>query len=236
MSRLPCLSPDSLDFPPVSSALRDPDGLLAYGGDLSPERLIAAYERGIFPWYQDDQPLLWWSPGIRMALHPQDLRISRSMHKVLRKGSFHVTLDQAFAQVIALCAGTRESYPGTWITPEMQHAYCTLHERHIAHSVEVWECGELVGGLYGIALGQIFFGESMFSLKANASKTGFIRLVEQLARWGYQLIDCQVPSAHLASLGATKISREKFLILLRHALQSPGRSGRWQLEQTDHAS
>ena len=230
MSRLPWLNDTSLDFPPVSQALRDPDGLLAVGGDLRPERLIRAYEQGIFPWYQDDQPILWWSPGTRMALRPQDLVISRSMRKVLRRGDYRVTLDHAFEQVIAECARTREVFPGTWITPEMQEAYGRLHAMGIAHSVEVWHDGVLVGGLYGIALGRMFFGESMFSLRDNASKAGFILLVKQLELWHYQLIDCQVPSEHLRSLGAADISRDAFLEILATARQQPGHDGPWHME------
>lgn len=230
MSRLPWLSDTSLDFPPVSQALRDPDGLLAVGGDLRPERLIRAYEQGIFPWYQDDQPILWWSPATRMALRPQDLVISRSMRKLLRRGDYRVTLDKAFDRVIAACARTREIFPGTWITPQMQEAYGRLHELGIAHSVEVWHEEALVGGLYGVALGKMFFGESMFSLRSNASKAGFILLVQQLQLWHYQLIDCQVPSEHLRSLGASDISREAFLEILVNARQQRGHEGSWQME------
>lgn len=230
MSRLPWLSDNSLDFPPLSRALHEPDGLLAAGGDLSPERLLQAYERGIFPWYQDNQPILWWSPGTRMALKPEDLKISRSMRKILRRGEFRVTLDHAFDQVIAACAQTREVFPGTWITPEMQQAYRHLHTLGHAHSVEVWQEEELVGGLYGVCLGQMFFGESMFSLRDNASKTGFILLVKQLQLWHYQLIDCQVPSEHLQSLGATDISRDAFVAILEQARQKPGHDGPWYRE------
>jgi leucyl/phenylalanyl-tRNA--protein transferase len=236
MSKLPWLSDTTLDFPPVSAALRDPDGLLAVGGDLSAERLVKAYENGIFPWYQDDQPILWWSPSLRMALRPEDLVVSRSMGKVLRRGEYQVTLDQAFTQVIEHCAITREVFPGTWITPEMQEAYCDLHRLGIAHSVEVWHEGVLVGGLYGIAMGQIFFGESMFSLRDNASKTGFIWLVKQLQVWHYQLIDCQVPSEHLRSLGAQDMPRAQFLEILARTRSLPGREGLWEMELRDLAS
>lgn len=230
MRRPPWLRADRLDFPAVSKALRDPDGLLAVGGDLSPERLIKAYQNGIFPWYQDEQPILWWSPATRMAIRPEELRISRSMRKVLRQQHYRVTLDEDFQQVIAHCAQTREEYPGTWITEAMQDAYCELHRLGIAHSVEVWQDQDLVGGLYGIAMGQLFFGESMFSLRDNASKTGFIWLVRQLQDWHYQLIDCQVPSEHLRSLGASDISREHFMEILAQAKQLPGREGRWHME------
>ncbi|MGJ8689932.1 MAG: leucyl/phenylalanyl-tRNA--protein transferase [Gammaproteobacteria bacterium] len=232
MSTLPWLSDTLLDFPPVSQALKDPDGLLAVGGDLRSARLINAYQHGIFPWYQDDQPILWWSPALRMALAPEQLRVSRSMRKILRKQPYRVTLDTAFQEVIEHCADVRED-DGTWITPEMQEAYCQLHEQGVAHSVEVWEDDQLVGGLYGIAMGQLFFGESMFSLRDNASKIGFIRLVEQLQAWQYQLIDCQVPSEHLRSLGAEDMPRDVFLEHLQRCKSLPGREGPWQLE-TDH--
>lgn len=236
MSTLPWLSDNALDFPPVSQALQDPDGLLAVGGDLSGERLIKAYENGIFPWYQDDQPILWWSPSLRMALRPEDLYVSRSMRKVLRRGEYQVTLDRGFEDVIAHCAMTREAYPGTWITPEMQEAYCALHRRGIAHSVEVWHEGEIVGGLYGIAMGQLFFGESMFSLRDNASKTGFIWLVKQLQAWQYRLIDCQVPSEHLRSLGAKDMPRAEFLEILAESRLASGQEGHWEMELRDIAS
>lgn len=232
MSSLPWLSDMHLDFPPVSSALKDPDGLLAVGGDLSSARLIKAYEHGIFPWYQDDQPILWWSPAMRMALAPEHLRVSRSMRKVLSKQTFQVTLDTAFQEVIEHCANVREA-SGTWITPQMQEAYCTLHALGVAHSVEVWEDEHLVGGLYGIAMGQIFFGESMFSLRDNASKTAFIWLVQQLQAWQYQLIDCQIPSEHLRSLGAQDMPRNEFLTHLERCKALPGRNGYWQME-LDH--
>ena len=235
MSKLPWLS-DALDFPPVGKALRDPDGLLAAGGDLSRERLIKAYENGIFPWYQEEQPILWWSPSLRMALRPRELIISRSMRKVLRREEYQVTLDRDFAQVIEHCAMTREVFPGTWITQPMQEAYCALHRLGIAHSVEVWHDGVLVGGLYGIAMGQLFFGESMFSLRDNASKAGFIWLVKQLQLWQYQLIDCQVPSEHLRSLGAVDMPRDEFLAFLAKARVLPGKQGLWEMELRDLAS
>ncbi|MES3006454.1 MAG: leucyl/phenylalanyl-tRNA--protein transferase [Pseudomonadota bacterium] len=230
MLKLHWLSEKSLDFPPVSKALRDPDGLLAVGGDLHPERLQRAYEQGIFPWYSEDQPILWWSPSIRMVLEPDDLQISRSMRKVLRRQQFRITFDTAFPTVMAQCAAVREAGPGTWITAEMQEAYCQLHTQHIAHSVEVWERDVLVGGLYGIAMGQLFFGESMFSLRDNASKTALIVLTRQLQKWGYRLIDCQVPSAHLRSLGAKEMPRKAFLKLLAEYRHAPGKLGTWTLE------
>lgn len=229
MPKLAWLSESELDFPPPSRALEDPDGLLAVGGDLSSERLQRAYSQGIFPWYQDDQPILWWSPSIRMVLLPEDLKVSSSMRKLLRAQKLQVTFDTAFNRVIQQCAGLREEWPGTWITPEMQTAYCQLHDEYIAHSVEVWEHGELVGGLYGIAMGQLFFGESMFSLRDNASKVALIALTRQLQEWGYRAVDCQVPSAHLQSMGAKEMARSTFLSLLNQYREQPGRSGKWTM-------
>ena len=230
MLKLQWLSETSLDFPPISRALRDPDGLLAVGGDLRPERLQLAYEQGIFPWYSDDQPILWWSPSVRMVLLPEELQISRSMRKVLRKNQFRISFDTAFRRVIGQCAAVRETGPGTWITAQMQEAYCKLYAQHIAHSVEVWKNDELVGGLYGIAMGQLFFGESMFSLSDNASKAALIVLTRQLQQWGYRLIDCQVPSEHLRSLGAREMPRKEFLRLLAEYRQASGQSGPWTLK------
>jgi leucyl/phenylalanyl-tRNA--protein transferase len=229
MARLPWLNAATLEFPSVDKALRDPDGLLAVGGDLRPERLLTAYERGIFPWFQEE-PILWWSPSTRMVLLPEHLHVSHSMRKLLRQGRLRVTLDHAFDQVIAQCALQREDYPGTWITPAMQTAYCQLHALGHAHSVEVWEQQTLVGGLYGIAMGQLFFGESMFSLRSNASKTALICLTRQLQHWDFQLIDCQVPSAHLRSLGATEMSRTQFQQYLERFCRATGHTGQWTME------
>jgi len=204
------LQRDSLDFPPLNKALREPNGLLAAGGDLRPERLIQAYRHGCFPWFQDGQPILWWSPDPRTVLLPDQLHVSRSLGKVLRQGRYRVTFDQAFADVIRACAAPRSYAAETWITSPMQDAYLELHRRGIAHSVEVWRDNELVGGLYGLAMGQLFFGESMFSRADNASKVGFVTLVEHLKGWGFVLIDCQMPTEHLLSLGAQTISRSEF--------------------------
>ncbi|WAG81526.1 leucyl/phenylalanyl-tRNA--protein transferase [Metapseudomonas furukawaii] len=215
------LQRDSLDFPPLGRALREPNGLLAAGGDLSPERLIRAYRHGCFPWYQDGQPILWWSPDPRTVLLPQEIHISRSLAKLLRQARFRVTFDQAFAEVIQGCAGPRNYTDGTWITSPMQAAYIELHERGVAHSVEVWKDDELVGGLYGLAIGRIFFGESMFSRADNASKVGFATLVRHLHDWGFVLIDCQMPTQHLQSFGARPISREKFARYLQLYLDQP---------------
>ena len=204
------LQRDSLSFPPLEKALQEPNGLLAAGGDLAPERLIQAYRHGCFPWYQDGQPLLWWSPDPRTVLFPEELHVSRSLAKTLRQGTFEITFDQAFDAVIAACAGPRDYADGTWITSPMQAAYRALHQRGIAHSVEVRSNGELVGGLYGLAMGRLFFGESMFSHVSNASKAGFVSLVQQLREWGFVMIDCQMPTQHLQSFGARAIPRKLF--------------------------
>ncbi len=223
------LHPD--DFPDVSCALREPDGLLAVGGDLSEARLLAAYRHGIFPWYSEEQPILWWSPDPRSVLFPRDLHISRSLRKTLRKDMFQVTLDHSFAEVITACSQPRKDGRGTWITDEMREAYLRLHSAGYAHSVECWQGSRLVGGLYGVALGKVFFGESMFSRTSDASKTAFVYLVRQLQRWGFGLIDCQVQSSHLDSLGAGLIPRSRFAGLLDHFCPQPSRVGKWTLEQ-----
>lgn len=204
------LTRESPDFPPLQQALREPNGLLAIGGDLSAARLISAYRHGCFPWYQAGQPLLWWSPDPRTVLFPPDMHVSRSLAKTLRKTPLRVTYDQAFERVILACAGPRRDADGTWITAEMRQAYQQLHTQGWAHSVEVWDGDQLVGGLYGIAMGKLFFGESMFSHVDNASKIGFVTLVRDLAAWGFVMIDCQMQTAHLQSLGATSLSRERF--------------------------
>lgn len=218
------LQRDSLNFPPLSKALREPNGLLAAGGDLSAERLIAAYRHGCFPWYQDNQPILWWSPDPRTVLFPEELHVSRSLAKALRQARYQVTFDRAFAKVIQACAAPRDYADGTWITTPMQHAYLELHQRGIAHSVEVWRDDELVGGLYGLAMGQLFFGESMFSRADNASKVGFVTLIEQLKAWGFVLIDCQMPTQHLHSLGARPIARADFADYLKRHIDQPDKA------------
>ena len=226
------LKPGSADlrFPPV--ALASPEGLLAVGGDLRAERLLEAYRHGIFPWYNPGQPILWWSPDPRAVLFPVKLRVSRSLGKTLRRKKFEVRLDTAFRDVMQHCAAPRDSRPGhgTWITLEMIEAYCVLHERGLAHSVESWMEGKLVGGLYGVALGGAFFGESMFARETDASKVAFVQLVRQLELWGFAFVDCQLPSAHLSSLGAEEIRRRDFLDRLEQALQQPGRPGRWRFK------
>lgn len=217
-------------FPPVELALRDPDGLLALGGDLSPERLLNAYRHGIFPWYSEGQPILWWSPDPRMVLRPDALNISRSLRKTLRKDALRITLDRDFAGVMAACAEPRADGLGTWITEDMTRAYQRLHELGYAHSVEAWQDDRLVGGLYGVALGKVFFGESMFTRVTDASKIAFAHLVRQLDHWGFTLIDCQVYTGHLASLGATPLPRTEFTAVLRQATIPPDRRGVWHLD------
>ena len=197
-------------FPPPD--LADPNGIIAVGGDLSAERLLLAYEIGIFPWYSEEDPIIWWSPDPRCVLYPQNLEVSKSMRRFLRKGRFRVTYDQAFREVISSCRkAPRPGQEGTWITSEMLEAYVHLHQLGYCHSVEVWEGESLVGGLYGVSLGKYFFGESMFAKTSNASKTGFITIVQDLIEKNFQLIDCQVHTEHLVSLGAEEISREDFL-------------------------
>lgn len=214
-------------FPPVESA--SADGLLAVGGDLSCARLLAAYQRGIFPWYNKGQPILWWSPNPRAVLYPEKLNVSRSLHKTLRRDQFQVRFDTCFRDVMYACAAPRVQYPdgGTWITDDMVAAYCGLHEMGHAHSVETWQGDSLVGGLYGVACGGVFFGESMFTRTADASKVALAALVSELRAWKFVLIDCQLPSAHLSRMGAESIARADFLAVLKEALQLPGRPGRW---------
>ncbi len=220
---------DLQDFPHPESALEDPNGLLAVGGDLSPPTLLRAYRNGIFPWYEPGQPILWWSPDPRLVLYPQRLHLSRSLRKTLRRGRYRITFDQAFEAVIRACATTpRPGQPGTWLTPEMQAAYLRLHELGHAHSAEAWQGERLVGGLYGVALGGIFFGESMFTHASDASKAAFATLVRHLQAWGYRLIDCQVTTEHLLRLGAEEIPRRRFLAELKSALHHPGQSSPWQ--------
>jgi leucyl/phenylalanyl-tRNA--protein transferase len=215
-------------FPSVSKALKDPEGLLAIGGCLSTTRIINAYRNGIFPWFNPDDPILWWSPDPRSVLFPQQLHISRRLAKTLRSTQFTFSIDQAFSQVIEACSGARDYAHGTWITDEIKQAYTKLYEQGIAHSAEVWSEGQLVGGLYGVALGQIFFGESMFHTKTDASKVAFANLVKYLIAWNYQLIDCQVHNPHLASLGATQISRDAFITFLDRYCNSPSHPHAWQ--------
>lgn len=217
-------------FPDVNTALREPNGLLAIGGDLSVERLLAAYRRGIFPWYSRGQPILWWSPNPRAILRLSALRISRSLRKSLRRGDYQVRFDTAFEEVIWQCAKPRGDGLGTWITEEMRNAYVRLHKLGYAHSIETWDGDQLIGGLYGISIGKIFFGESMFSRRTDASKLAFVYLVRQLEKWAFALVDCQVYSEHLGSLGAEQIPRERFTAYLDNYCDKPGMPGRWQCD------
>jgi leucyl/phenylalanyl-tRNA--protein transferase len=217
---------ESLVFPPPERAERG--GLLAMGGDLSPQRLLLAYEQGIFPWFSDGEPILWWSPDPRFVLFPKELKVSASMRQVLRRNVFRITFDQAFAEVIAHCQQIpRPGQDGTWITAEVQAAYTELHRLGFAHSVEVWQGDDLAGGLYGVSLGSCFFGESMFARVSNASKAGFITLVQALEERNFQLIDCQIYTPHLESLGARGLRRRDFLIRLAELLRSPTWQGSW---------
>jgi leucyl/phenylalanyl-tRNA--protein transferase len=223
---------DSLGFPPPEEA--ETSGLLAVGGDLSPDRLLLAYSNGIFPWPLVERPLLWFSPDPRMVLKPADLVVSRSLRKTLRRGSFDVRLDTAFQRVVDRCAEVpRRGEAGTWITNDMAAAYAQLHELGFAHSAETWQDGELVGGLYGVSLGNSFFGESMFADRPDASKIAFAVLVRQLAGWGFDLIDCQVHTEHLARFGAREWTRRRFLSALHRSLAAPTRRGAWKLEARD---
>ncbi|MGB3610871.1 MAG: leucyl/phenylalanyl-tRNA--protein transferase [Cellvibrio sp.] len=226
MTQVYWLNPDDLEFPPVSLALAEPNGLLAVGGDLSPHRILAAYRNGIFPWFNPGDPILWWSPQPRTVIYPDQLHISRSLRKTLRKNLYHVTFDHAFEEVMRHCAAPRSYADGTWISDAMIAAYTEIHQMGLAHSVEVWRQEpetepELVGGLYGIALGQIFFGESMFSQADNASKVGFAHLMHHLRSWQFKLVDCQVANDHLFSLGATEIPREVFQKMLLNFTDQP---------------
>lgn len=202
-------------FPPLEQALEEPAGLLAAGGDLSPARLVAAYARGIFPWYSPGQPVLWWSPDPRAVLFPDEFHCSRSLARTIRRGEFSVSEDRDFAAVIDGCAAPRTASPGTWITSDMRAAYLELYRLGVAHSVEVWRAGELAGGLYGVRLGDMFFGESMFSRERDASKVALAHVVSMCARNNVAVIDCQLPSRHLESLGVRCIPRSQFESLLR---------------------
>jgi leucyl/phenylalanyl-tRNA--protein transferase len=211
--------------------MRDPNGLLAAGGDLSPRRLLDAYARGIFPWFGEDDPVLWWSPDPRMVLWLPRLHISRSLRRTIRSGRYTVTLDAAFDRVMAGCAAPRGDGDGTWITREMREAYQGLAQMGYAHSVETWSGGQLVGGLYGVAIGRMFFGESMFSWSPDASKVAMAYLVGQLGRWGFEVIDCQMATSHLAALGADEIPRAEFLAHVDRLTRLPAVTPPWVLEQ-----
>ena len=217
-------------FPAVSHALREPNGLLAAGADLSVARLIEAYRHGIFPWYSEDQPLLWWSPDPRMVLFPTEFKHSRSLKKRLRRRDYEIRTDRAFEAVMRACAEPRSSQEGTWITAEMIAAYGTLHRLGIAHSVETWIEDELVGGLYGVALGRMFYGESMFARARDASKIALAHLTKQLERWNFGMIDCQMKTAHLASFGAREIPRADFMRKLQELVNYRSRPAEWRFD------
>ena len=215
-----------LTFPPPHMAIRE--GLLAVGGDLSIDRLVLAYRRGIFPWYAEDDPILWWSPDPRLVLFPRELHVSRSLRRFLNKGRFSFTLDRAFGEVIRGCAAARgANHPGTWIVPEMISAYERLHGAGLAHSVEAWCGDQLAGGLYGVSLGRTYFGESMFTRVSNASKAALVVLVQHLQKAGCELIDCQVTTPHLKQFGAREIPRAQFLRVLHRSLRHRTLQGRW---------
>lgn len=217
-------------FPPAHLAMRDPNGLLAIGGDLSVPRMLRAYSQGIFPWYNPDEPILWWCPDPRAILRPDQMQVSRSLQKSIRRGDYAVTLDRAFSEVLEACAAERARSRGTWLGPDMQRGYSALHRQNHAHSVEVWRGGELIGGLYGVAIGRVFFGESMFSRASDASKIALYYLCRQLQQWSYEMIDCQISSAHLMSLGAQEIGRDQFLNLLAPAVRLPGHDTAWHFD------
>lgn len=216
--RLSFLDPDNYEFPSTSDALEDPNGLLAVGGDLSCGRLLAAYAQGIFPWFSDNQPYLWWSPNPRMVLRPRELHIGRTLRKLANKKRFRITVDRAFSEVVLACATAPRNDEGTWITEEMQEAYGNLHRSGYAHSVEAWEDDALQGGLYGVQIGQVFFGESMFSKLSGASRVAFASMCLQLQEWQFQAVDCQVTTDYLSSFGAQEIDRREFEAILRLAI------------------
>jgi len=220
-------------FPPVETALADPNGLLAMGGDLSPTRLLDAYRHGIFPWFNPGEPILWWSPDPRMVLVPDEVRVTRSLARRLRNAGFELRVDSAFAEVMRACAAPREGAGGTWISPAMVAAYTRLFEAGYAHSVETWRDGQLVGGLYGVAIGRMFYGESMFSREPDASKVALVRLARQLQRWQFGLIDCQMETPHLASLGARTIPRAGFTARLAELVNLPHHPGPWHFDAPD---
>ena len=228
MIRLPLLDPDApASFPDPRQALTEPNGLLAFGGDLSPTRLLAAYGKGIFPWFSDGEPILWWSPDPRCVLHTQDLRMNRSLRRQLADKHWHLTLDHAFDAVVRGCAAPRRDASGTWIVPAMVDAYNRLYHLGHAHSIEVWEDGQLIGGIYGIALGQLFCGESMFSRRSGASKLALVALARLLHSWDFPLIDTQVANAHTLSLGAVEIPRAQYLQDVATLRRQPGQPGNW---------
>jgi len=231
---IPWLRHDS-PFPAVEAALEEPRGLLAAGGDLSTSRLLAAYRRGIFPWYSEGEPILWWSPDPRMVLFPSEFKVYRSLAKTLRNSRYTIRFDSAFEQVMDACAAPRSTQAGTWISAEMRAAYCRLHQVGHAHSVETWIDGSLAGGLYGVALGRAFFGESMFFRKRDASKIALAALVAHLEHEDFAVIDCQMHTGHLESLGARPIPRQWFSKLLAELVDYPRDPGSWATASYSHA-
>lgn len=229
---IPWLHPGD-DFPPLARALREPNGLIAAGGDLSTAMLLKAYTHGIFPWFGDNDPIFWWSPDPRMVLFPEEMHVTRSLRKTLRNKVFQVTADRDFHQVICACASPRKDTHETWITPQMVDAYLNLHRAGYAHSIETWLDGELVGGLYGVAIGRAFFGESMFTRVSNASKIALVTLTRQLLAWDFGIIDCQMRTEHLASLGAREIPRAEFAQRLIQLVDYAPVSGTWKTEFDD---
>lgn len=225
---------DDTPFPPLEQALSSPNGLLAIGGNLSPARLLEAYRLGIFPWFNAGEPVLWWSPDPRMVLVPQEFRVSHSLRKVLRSKRHEIRSDSAFEQVMRACAAPRNGHAGTWIHEDMIAAYGELHKMGMAHSVETWVDGVLVGGLYGISIGRMFYGESMFSHASNASKVALAHLAAQLYRWGYGMIDCQMNTPHLASLGAREIPRTEFIQHMKELIHYPSVSP-WRFDDHEFA-
>lgn len=220
---------DKISFPPPYLASKE--GLLAVGGDLSQKRLLLAYHTGIFPWFSDDEPILWWSPDPRLVLYPEEIRVSKTLKKIIKKNVFHVTMDSAFVKVINQCAKIRlQNNQGTWIIKEMIDAYSKLHESGFAHSVEAWYQGELAGGLYGVSLGKCFFGESMFTRVNNASNVALVKLVEYLNALSFDMIDCQLTTEHLLRFGAKEIPRVSFLKQLKESLKAPTKKGKWYFE------
>jgi len=225
---LPCLGPDPTDpFPPAAAALSHPNGLLAWGGGLEPERLLSAYRQGIFPWYAEGEPILWWSPAPRCVIFPRSVHLSRRTRRRYNACRYRITADTAFAEVISACAAPRRGAAGTWITAALQEAFNRLHIDGHAHSVEVWRDSRLVGGVYGLALGSVFFGESMFSRETDASKIALVALCRQLQAWQFSILDCQVPNPHLRSLGAVDIPRQEFEQHLREGVRRPAVPAPW---------
>ncbi len=212
-------------FPPSGLALRRPNGLLAWGGDLHPDRLLRAYRQGIFPWFSEGEPVLWWTPDPRCVLRPHEVYVSSRTRRRYNSGNFRITADTAFAEVIDGCAAPRDGVPGTWITPELKQSFVELHERGITHSVEVWQRDQLVGGIYGMALGRAFFGESMFSRVTDASKMALVGLCRQLEQWSFGLLDCQVTNPHLLSMGAVELPRTRFIQEIETLVNLPGQPG-----------